>query len=72
MPNPRLKKERIILEGEVANPANPPSGCYFHPRCPFAKEICKMEAPALNEIGKDYHVACHFAEELDLKRSVAI
>ena len=69
MPNPRLKKERIILEGEVANPANPPSGCYFHPRCPFAKEICKMEAPALNEISKDHHVACHFAEELDLKRS---
>ncbi|CAM3930084.1 ABC transporter ATP-binding protein [Lederbergia lenta] len=72
MPNPRLKKERIILKGEVANPAKPPSGCYFHPRCPYAKEICKLEAPSLNEVKDGHHVACHFASELDLKGTVAI
>jgi len=72
LPNPRLKKERIILKGEVANPANPPSGCYFHPRCPYAQEICKLQAPSFNEVSPGHHVACHFAEELDLKGSVAI
>ncbi|MBS4217544.1 ATP-binding cassette domain-containing protein [Bacillus sp. FJAT-49711] len=72
MPNPRLKKERIILKGEVANPANPPSGCYFHPRCPYAQEICKLQAPTFNEVSPGHQVACHFAGELDLKGSVAI
>ncbi|MEK3890527.1 ABC transporter ATP-binding protein [Bacillus sp. FSL K6-3431] len=72
MPNPRLKKERIILKGEVANPANPPTGCYFHPRCPYAQEICKIEAPALTEINEGHHVACHFASELALKGTLAI
>jgi len=72
LPNPRLKKERIILKGEVANPANPPSGCYFHPRCPYAQEICKLQAPSFNELSPGHHVACHFAGELDLKGSVAI
>ncbi|KKI90150.1 peptide ABC transporter ATP-binding protein [Bacillus sp. SA1-12] len=72
MPNPRLKKERIILRGEVANPANPPSGCYFHPRCPYAKEICKQEAPAFKDVGGGHQVACHLANELELKGAVAI
>ncbi|MBW8349179.1 ATP-binding cassette domain-containing protein [Bacillus sp. IITD106] len=72
IPNPRLKKERIILKGEVANPANPPSGCYFHPRCPYAKEICKVQKPSFNEVSPGHQVACHFAGELDLKGSVAI
>ena len=44
-PDPFQRRERIIPEGEVANPANPPSGCYFHPRCPFAIERCRQEAP---------------------------
>ncbi|MFY0762334.1 oligopeptide/dipeptide ABC transporter ATP-binding protein [Metabacillus dongyingensis] len=72
IPNPRLKKERIILRGEVANPANPPSGCYFHPRCPYAQEICKQQAPAFKEISTGHHVACHFANELELKGAVGI
>ncbi|MBS4199278.1 ATP-binding cassette domain-containing protein [Bacillus sp. FJAT-49732] len=72
IPNPRLKKERIILKGEVANPANPPSGCYFHPRCPYAQEICKLQAPSFKEVSPGHQVACHFAGELDLKGSVAI
>ena len=66
MPNPRFKKQRIILGGEVANPANPPSGCYFHPRCPYAKEICKQQAPEFREVGTGHQVACHFANELQL------
>ncbi|KRG13136.1 ABC transporter ATP-binding protein [Lederbergia galactosidilytica] len=72
VPNPRIKKERIILKGEVANPANPPTGCYFHPRCPYVKEICQVESPVLQEVSEGHHVACHFAKDLDLKGSVAI
>lgn len=66
IPDPRRKSKRIILGGEVANPANPPSGCYFHPRCRFAKDICKQEAPPYVEVGPDHFAACHFAGELDL------
>jgi peptide/nickel transport system ATP-binding protein len=66
-PDPRLKEEQIILPGEVANPANPPSGCYFHPRCKYAKDICKQTAPALQELTPGHFVACHFAEELALE-----
>jgi peptide/nickel transport system ATP-binding protein len=65
-PDPRLRSKRIILEGEIADPANPPSGCYFHPRCPYAQERCKVETPALRPAGDGRMVACHFAEELDL------
>jgi len=65
--DPRQKSERIILEGEVADPANPPKGCYFHPRCPYAEDRCKVETPPLRQISDDHTVACHFAEELDLR-----
>src|ERR671931_281390 len=50
-PDPRARRKRIMLQGEVANPAAPPSGCYFHPRCPHAIERCRAEAPAWREIG---------------------
>jgi peptide/nickel transport system ATP-binding protein len=66
-PDPRLRSERIILEGEVADPANPPSGCYFHPRCPYAQQKCKEIEPELRELQPDRYVACHFAEELSLR-----
>jgi len=66
-PDPRLRMKRIILSGEVANPVNPPSGCYFHPRCKYAKEICKKEEPEWKEVNPDHFVACHFAKELNLK-----
>lgn len=70
-PDPRMQKTRIVLEGEVADPANPPSGCYFHPRCPYAVERCKVEQPAFRNLGSkdggDHFVACHRAEELSLK-----
>ncbi|HOT90952.1 MAG TPA: ATP-binding cassette domain-containing protein [Anaerolineae bacterium] len=68
IPNPNLRgrKNRIRLEGEVADPSNPPSGCYFHPRCRYAKERCSTETPALRNMGDNHFVACHFAEELQL------
>lgn len=70
-PDPRLKMERVILSGEVANPANPPSGCYFHPRCRYAKELCRKESPQLKEINSGHYVSCHFVEELSLQGIVA-
>jgi peptide/nickel transport system ATP-binding protein len=57
---------RIILKGEVANPANPPSGCYFHPRCNYAQEICRAKTPTWDEVAPEHWVACHRAAELDL------
>ena len=54
------------LPGEVANPADPPKGCYFHPRCPFAVEVCRQETPVLREIAPGHQVACHRADELKL------
>jgi len=65
-PNVRDRQNRIRLEGEVADPSNPPSGCYFHPRCRYAKEVCRTETPVLHDMGNDHIVACHFADELDL------
>jgi peptide/nickel transport system ATP-binding protein len=65
-PDPEIKMKRIILQGDVANPANPPSGCYFHPRCRFAKEVCKQEAPAWVENQPGHFVACHRADEIEL------
>ncbi len=64
---PNRKSSRIILQGEVANPANPPSGCYFHPRCRYATELCAKESPSLREITPGHYAACHYAETLDLK-----
>ncbi len=66
-PDPRLRAERTVLEGEVANPANPPSGCYFHPRCRYAVEQCKVEEPALRALRPEHYVKCHRAEELTLR-----
>jgi peptide/nickel transport system ATP-binding protein len=71
-PNPRARRSELILEGEVADPSNPPSGCCFHPRCPYAQEVCSMEEPALREIEPGRAVACHFAEELELASALEI
>jgi peptide/nickel transport system ATP-binding protein len=65
-PDPRYRAERIILEGDVADPANTPSGCYFHPRCRYAIDVCSQETPQLRELEDDHFVSCHRAEDLDL------
>ncbi|KKC28710.1 ABC transporter ATP-binding protein [Caldanaerobacter subterraneus] len=59
IPDPDLKRERIILEGDIPSPANPPKGCKFHTRCPFAKDICKEQVPEFRDVGGWHYVACH-------------
>jgi peptide/nickel transport system ATP-binding protein len=66
-PDPKARHQRILLAGDVANPASPPSGCYFHPRCRYAKDVCKTEAPVLREVERGHFVSCHFAGELALR-----
>jgi peptide/nickel transport system ATP-binding protein len=68
-PDPRNRRrgQRIVLEGDVADPANPPTGCYFHPRCRYAKARCSSETPALRPISAGHYAACHYAEELRLQ-----
>ncbi len=69
-PDLRDRQARIRLKGEVADPANPPGGCYFHPRCRYAQERCSIETPALRTLGAGHQVACHLAEELSLRGAV--
>ncbi len=64
--DPRVRSRMIPLEGDVPSPADPPSGCYFHPRCPHAVEICSTQTPTLEEISPNHHVSCHRARELEL------
>jgi peptide/nickel transport system ATP-binding protein len=73
-PDPRARTrrdQRRQLQGEVANPAAPPSGCYFHPRCPYAVDVCATVAPAWEEIEPGRFVRCHRARELQLPGAVA-
>ena len=67
VPDPDWNVERILLEGDVPSPVAPPPGCYFHPRCQYAKDICKTEAPAYRDLGDQHFVTCHFADSLDLQ-----
>ncbi len=66
-PDPKHESERVIMQGDVADPSNPPSGCYFHPRCQYAKDICVEKEPEFRELRPDHFVSCHRAEELDLR-----
>ncbi|REE81202.1 oligopeptide/dipeptide ABC transporter ATP-binding protein [Paenibacillus taihuensis] len=59
VPIPKLKRERIVLNGELPNPADPPPGCKFHTRCPFAVARCREEVPLFRDVGNDRKVACH-------------
>ncbi|MNL60828.1 Oligopeptide transport ATP-binding protein OppF [compost metagenome] len=59
VPNPGLKKSRIVLTGDVPNPETPPSGCAFHPRCPFAMDKCRKDEPVLRQLDSGHQVSCH-------------
>jgi peptide/nickel transport system ATP-binding protein/oligopeptide transport system ATP-binding protein len=63
VPNPRLKRQRIILKGDVPSPLNPPKGCRFHTRCPWAIEICSQQEPEFKELQPDHWAACWVAEQ---------
>jgi peptide/nickel transport system ATP-binding protein len=67
VPDPDYNVGRIILKGDVPTPVNPPPGCYFHPRCRYAQEICRIEAPAYRDLGGEHFVTCHFADSLNLQ-----
>ena len=72
-PDPRLRnRNKEVMIGEVANPADPPSGCYFHPRCPHAQDVCRTTAPALEEVEPGHWASCHFAKELTLASPVSM
>lgn len=62
IPDPKVKRERIILEGNIPSPQNPPEGCRFHNRCPKAKDICARECPDLAPMGEGHSVACHLCQ----------
>jgi peptide/nickel transport system ATP-binding protein len=66
-PDPDKIHGRIVIEGDVPDPARPPSGCYFHPRCRYAKAVCSQETPSLLEVTPGHFAACHFASELTLQ-----
>ena len=59
VPDPAIKRKKRVLQGDVPSPVNPPSGCHFHTRCPYAFERCRVEDPALREVKPGQHVACH-------------
>jgi peptide/nickel transport system ATP-binding protein len=62
IPNPDVRMNRIILEGSIPSPADPPKGCKFHTRCGHCMDICKKEVPMMKEVEKDHFVACHLYE----------
>ena len=63
IPDPTVKRERVVLQGSIPSPANPPSGCKFHTRCPYATERCKTEAPKQREVEPGHYVVCHLYEK---------
>jgi peptide/nickel transport system ATP-binding protein len=66
-PDPRKRTRPVKLPGDVPSPANPPAGCYFHPRCPYVQAICRTDRPPLRQVAPEHWAACHFAEKLELK-----
>lgn len=62
IPDPKVKRERIVLTGDIPSPSNPPAGCPFHTRCPMAMDICRTTTPVMKEITKGHFTACHLFE----------
>ena len=62
IPDPTLKRNRVVLKGDVPSPLNPPAGCRFHPRCPVALDVCSINEPTFREVNKDHLVACWAVE----------
>lgn len=71
IPDPSFRRDRVILQGDVPSPLNPPSGCYFHPRCPIAQPNCKVDHPALEKVGAGevHRAACHYPSDNPLPTS---
>lgn len=67
IPDPNYRVRRILLRGDIPNPANPPAGCHFHPRCRYAQKICYTDAPDYRELEPDHFVRCHLADQLNLE-----
>jgi peptide/nickel transport system ATP-binding protein len=67
VPDPEVedRRERILLQGDLPSPANPPTGCRFHTRCPWAQDKCAVERPVLTDVGDGHKVACHFTAEIE-------
>lgn len=66
VPDPDQKMKNIFLEGDVPSPMNQPTGCFFHPRCTYARKVCTIERPVYRDLGGEHFVSCHFAKELSL------
>ena len=64
VPDPKLRKQSAVQIGEVPSPVNPPTGCHFHPRCPYAQEICQQQRPPLVDQGVGHMAACHFSDQV--------
>ncbi len=67
VPDPGYTVERLILEGDVPSPVSPPTGCHFHPRCRYAVDVCKSEAPVYRDVGGEHFIACHRSDDLKLR-----
>jgi peptide/nickel transport system ATP-binding protein len=61
------KRRFTAIKGEIPSPLAPPTGCHFHPRCPYVQPVCRTDVPLLREVAPGQFAACHFAEELTLK-----
>jgi oligopeptide transport system ATP-binding protein len=74
LPEPALKRQRMILQGDVPSPLNPPTGCRFHTRCPYVRERCRKEVPVLEDAGAEdrlgHRTACHFWREIEMPRGL--